>query len=542
MDSKHFMKRLSVGKVSKFLHSIIEYETPKVVKVHNPGIGLLRRGLQLAIVLYVGLYQLYYARGYQEFAGIESSVTTKVKGYSMSVLGEGLNINHEMRRRYERVWDEADYVIPPAENGAFFVTTNVIITPNQTWGTCPEDPRDIPSVICNVSDPTSNSSSSCTRNSHLHKSHGPQTGRCVRSDRQANVSVCEISSWCPVEDDRLLLGNKRPLITGSQKHTAFIKNSIRFSHFGDRFHRNNMPHGICVYNFSDPATHLCPIFRLGDIVEAAGGNYTKMSVKGGVVAIHISWICNLDFDFMKNCLPKYNFRLLDTYGWNFRHAHFHEEGRRTLYKAYGIKFVIIVQGRAGKFDLKNTVINIVAGLGLLSFITMFCDFILLHYVEESEIVKQKKFEILDRNQVLSGLLNIMAVTNTEKQAMESSECLLQSSKQDKGSQWEVNKSEHYPSYIGQSRFQSEERLLCGKGLDDGRKEKEKRDEKEEENFTHENAKEGEGENKKKKKEDAGLEERYRSLEYIDGELLSRNGWTHHRVSSGKLSLHIVSQV
>ena len=45
---------------------------------------------------------------------------------------------------------------------------------------------------------------------------------------------------------------------------------------------------------------------------------------------------------------RYNFRLLDTSGWNFRHAHYHEEGRRTLYKAYGIKFVIIVQGRAGK--------------------------------------------------------------------------------------------------------------------------------------------------------------------------------------------------
>ena len=40
----------------------------------------------------------------------------------------------------------------------------------------------------------------------------------------------------------------------------------------------------------------------------------------------------------------------------------------------------------GKFDLKNTVINIVAGLGLLSFITMFCDFILLHYMEERKIV------------------------------------------------------------------------------------------------------------------------------------------------------------
>ena len=31
-----------------------------------------------------------------------------------------------------RVWDEADYVVPPAENGAFFITTNVLITSNQT--------------------------------------------------------------------------------------------------------------------------------------------------------------------------------------------------------------------------------------------------------------------------------------------------------------------------------------------------------------------------------------------------------------------------
>ena len=58
---------------------------------------------------------------------------------------------------------------------------------------------------------------------------------------------------------------------------------------------------------------------------------------------------------------RYNFRLLDTSGWNFRHAHYHEEGRRTLYKAYGIKFVIIVQGRAGKMlvdSLKGVLQNL----------------------------------------------------------------------------------------------------------------------------------------------------------------------------------------
>ena len=40
------------------------------------------------------------------------------------------------------------------------------------------------------------------------------------------------------------------------------------------------------------------------MVEAAGGDYEKLSVTGGVVAVHIQWICNLDFDFMEHCLPK----------------------------------------------------------------------------------------------------------------------------------------------------------------------------------------------------------------------------------------------
>ena len=47
-------------------------------------------------------------------------------------------MHFSLRVLYERVWDEADYVVPPAENGAFFVTTNVVITPNQTLGHCPE--------------------------------------------------------------------------------------------------------------------------------------------------------------------------------------------------------------------------------------------------------------------------------------------------------------------------------------------------------------------------------------------------------------------
>ena len=63
-----------------------------------------------------------------------------MKGYSVSQLDSDVmeRMEPSLRMLYERVWDEADYVVPPAENGAFFVTTNVVITPNQTLGHCPE--------------------------------------------------------------------------------------------------------------------------------------------------------------------------------------------------------------------------------------------------------------------------------------------------------------------------------------------------------------------------------------------------------------------
>ena len=48
--------------ISKLCSNVIEYETPKVVTIHNPSIGLLRRTLQIGVLLFVCLYQLWYAQ------------------------------------------------------------------------------------------------------------------------------------------------------------------------------------------------------------------------------------------------------------------------------------------------------------------------------------------------------------------------------------------------------------------------------------------------------------------------------------------------
>ena len=62
--------------------AFFEYETPKVVTVKNIPLGILRLCLQVMVIVFVVFYQLWYARGYQEFAEVEASVTTKVKGFS----------------------------------------------------------------------------------------------------------------------------------------------------------------------------------------------------------------------------------------------------------------------------------------------------------------------------------------------------------------------------------------------------------------------------------------------------------------------------
>ena len=116
--------------------------------------------------------------------------------------------------------------------------------------------------------------------------------------------------------------------------------------------------------------------------------------------MEIKWNCNLDIDFYKFCLPKYDFRIIDDSGWNFRHGKYHEENKRTLVKSYGLKFMLNVSGRVGKFDLTKTIVIIVTGLGLMGLANILCDVVLfMGYFDAIlcgrdviEDVRKKKYE------------------------------------------------------------------------------------------------------------------------------------------------------
>ena len=195
------------------------------------------------------------------------------------------NLSEDQMEMYERVWDEAEYVVPPSENNAFFIMTNAVITPNQTRGRCPEDHFEIPNITCsgkilNSKNDKENKYNKCVEDRiYDYKSHGSETGDCIKSDRgQEGDYACEIRAWCPVELDILPM-SKDALLRNTDQFTVLLKNSISFPWFdADIYRRDNMPNGICKFDPNDKSSYHCPIFQLGDIVRLAGGIYEVMII------------------------------------------------------------------------------------------------------------------------------------------------------------------------------------------------------------------------------------------------------------------------
>ncbi|XP_054065306.1 P2X purinoceptor 5 isoform X3 [Rissa tridactyla] len=323
-------------------------------------------------------------KGYQDTdTSLQSSVITKLKGVAFTNTSE----------LGERLWDVADYVIPPQGESVFFVMTNLIVTPNQRQATCPES-ASIPDALCYKDE-------DCPAGEAVVAGNGVKTGRCLK-DRDSVRGTCEVLAWCPVEKRSK---PKKPLLASAENFTVYIKNSIRFPKF--KFSKMNVLATnnesylkSCRYSMEHP---YCPIFLLGNIVRWAGSDFQEMALEGGVIGIQIEWNCDLD-KAPSECNPHYSFSRLDnkfseksvSSGYNFRFAKYYRDAEgvdyRTLIKAYGIRFDVMVNGKAGKFNIIPTIINIGSGLALMGAGAFFCDLVLLYLIKKSNFYRGKKYE------------------------------------------------------------------------------------------------------------------------------------------------------
>nr|ACO09192.1 P2X purinoceptor 4 [Osmerus mordax] len=368
-----------------------EYSTPQILVIRSTKVGTLNRIIQALVLGYVIGYVCVLKKGYQDTDGVLSSVTTKVKGVAVTNTSDlGL-----------RVWDVADYIIPPQEESSFFVLTNLIMTLNQTQSHCPE--------LQNVGFDCV-TDSDCKAGLSNTRGDGVQTGRCVNFSSVART--CEVLAWCPLELD--LRPPDPPMLAGAENFTVLIKNSIRYPMFNFN-KRNILPHvnktylQQCVFNrVTDPD---CPIFRLRDMTTEAGEDFQTMAVHGGIMGVQISWFCDLDLP-ASWCVPKYTFRRLDNKdpennvapGYNFRFAKYYKTNNnketRTLIKGFGIRFDVMVFGQAGKFNIIPTLLNIGAGLALLGLVTVVCDLIVLTCMTKRNLYKENKYSYVDDFELL----------------------------------------------------------------------------------------------------------------------------------------------
>ncbi|XP_008415454.1 P2X purinoceptor 4b isoform X2 [Poecilia reticulata] len=387
----------STGCCQGFLHYVFDYETPKTLIIPSIRVGFVFRFTQFLVLLYVVGYVCVVQKAYQETDSVISTVTTKVKGFAFT------NIS-DMEPRF---WDVVDYNIPPQGDGSFFVLTNVVMTPGQTQSRCAELPN--PSTTCE-------DDCDCVEGYNDPRGNGIRTGLC--ENYSSIVKTCEVLSWCPLEIDTKL--PKRALLAEAENFTVLIKNSITYPKFN--FHKRNILSHInstylktCEFNRkTDPD---CPIFRLKHIVSEAGEDFQDMAVKGGVLGILIDWSCNLDW-WGRKCYPKYTFRRLDNKhpdnnvapGYNFRFAKYYRtaEGEevRTLIKAYGIRFDVIVFGTAGKFGIVPTIVNLGAALSFLSLVPMVADWFMLTCMKKRDLYsRQKSTYLVEESEVESASMS-----------------------------------------------------------------------------------------------------------------------------------------
>ncbi|KAJ8379534.1 hypothetical protein SKAU_G00003120 [Synaphobranchus kaupii] len=381
------------------LFDVCEYDTNKLVRIKSFKLGSLKWTLNGVILMFICI-MMFWNKEYQEYDFVVSSVTTKVKGAALTLVPD----------IGEMFWDVVDHSGTSQEKNSFFVVTNVVVTKKQKQDKCPEAPPY--GKVCHAD-------KDCQKGHWDQHSHGVQTGACVKYD--LTRKTCEVAAWCPIENKKK---PPRPaLLASAENFTVLIKNNIRFPAFS-YIRRNILPDMTDKYlkscTFNRRTDPFCPIFRLGDIVHEARENFSEMAVEGGVIGIQIMWNCNLDRLFHR-CLPTYSFRRLDEKesnrtlypGLNFRFAkHYRENGveERTLFKAFGIRFDVMVFGKAGKFSIIHLIIYIGSTLSYYALTTIVIDWLITTtcYAKEArQDYSERKFEsVRDRRQ---GLLSVSFV-------------------------------------------------------------------------------------------------------------------------------------
>ncbi len=179
--------------------------------------------------------------------------------------------------------------------------------------------------------------------------NGINTGIC-----NISANYCSIYAWCQPEPPT---ANAPPsnYLYGVENFTIFIRVTVHFPTFGVTIDNANGSSPTPNYN----------LFTVGDLLQSADTSIEEIRQPGCTIAVIINWDCNFDHN-PSQCVPEFTLVRLDSQtgsdssssGFNFRYANYYYLSNETtaalyrdLYKVYGIRFIFLLSGQAGKFDI-----------------------------------------------------------------------------------------------------------------------------------------------------------------------------------------------
>ena len=380
---------------------------PKYGCVGRLGVAL-RLIVAVAIFCYIVVQHIILEGGYAHpLEGGQSYIFPKLRGFFLTNFTRD-QLDDIPETHWDLInntfWDAKDNIFktrPNMDNS--FIPTNVIITPNQTRGNCPDWPNNV--TRCKPDkegkDPTTCRYEKFSAEPYIKlKQHvgasGVQTGRCKRfNTTQASVNTtekeeytCEYYGWCPpprppkLKPKVPIFGQTKDFLLQIQHKAVFPSYNLEMT--------NNHTDAQCLFNSSDAEEQnkYCRNFLVKDLVNITGSNFTELAVHGAVIGIEIIWECffilkpfglNLTWTPNNPCLPTYKIVLVDPEvdgngmgyypGWYIVDDYYRKMGKngreyeRTLYHLFGLEVEYKVSYKVSYFDPISTILLLMAGTG-----------------------------------------------------------------------------------------------------------------------------------------------------------------------------------
>jgi len=352
---------------------LLSYNTKQQVEILDRWLGLTNIGIQLGIMLYVGLYIFGMRSGYLLYEQARGVATTSVYGDVLAVA------SGQTEPRY---FNADDLVYPPLENGNIFIATKVEIS-HEERGVC-EDVTMVCETVEDCSKPPKKAS---------------WTPECMPT------GFCKEPSWClygdPAEKYSLDVGHfqvwirtaiqfyKLNLLLPEDKRQTFGSAALYPTPklYGGPAGDNSIE-DFNTFLVTDLLNMCVPPVRIEEVSEL-----------GAAIEIQFNYDCNVGKD-AADCKPVIKARRIDAVldqhniGYAFSYPLYDDDdkNKRQLYSVRGLRFYVRTSGIGEKTDISIIILMLSTAVALLGFAPVFTDLLMIYTFKLKKKYYARKYE------------------------------------------------------------------------------------------------------------------------------------------------------